>query len=151
MRFAVVILAATVVLSACSERVQSAQATLAQAPAAQAPNIKVWLNSSSGVYHCPGTRWYGATKEGRYLDEKIAIDSGYHVSGDASCGSRPAAVKAAAIIEAADAGKVWVNDSSHVYHCPGTQWYGSTVRGEFMTESNAQKAGHRPANGRKCS
>ena len=22
------------------------------------PNARVWVNSNSGVYHCPGTRWY---------------------------------------------------------------------------------------------
>lgn len=30
----------------------------------EADSIKVWVNTNSGVYHCPGTRWYGNTKEG---------------------------------------------------------------------------------------
>jgi hypothetical protein len=21
------------------------------------PNVRVWVNTNSGVYHCPGTRW----------------------------------------------------------------------------------------------
>lgn len=39
-------------------------------------DVKVWVNTNSGVYHCPGTRWYGNTKEGEYMTQKQAIDSG---------------------------------------------------------------------------
>ncbi len=31
------------------------------------PDVKVWVNTRSGVYHCPGTRWYGNTKQGEYM------------------------------------------------------------------------------------
>jgi len=45
------------------------------------PNLaianKVWLNTNSGVYHCPGTRWYANTKKGKFIDEKSAITKGY--------------------------------------------------------------------------
>lgn len=37
---------------------------------------KVWVNSASSVYHCPGTRWYGATKAGYYASEQQARASG---------------------------------------------------------------------------
>jgi hypothetical protein len=46
--------------------------------------------------------------------------------------------------------KVWVNDTSHVYHCPGTRWYGATKRGEYMTQKQAQDTGNRPAYGKSC-
>ncbi len=46
--------------------------------------------------------------------------------------------------------KVWVNIPTHVYHCPGDQWYGTTKKGEYMTQKQAQDAGNRPANGRYC-
>jgi hypothetical protein len=46
--------------------------------------------------------------------------------------------------------KVWVNTGSGVYHCPTTQWYGNTKRGEYLTQADAQKKGYRPANGRTC-
>ena len=45
---------------------------------------------------------------------------------------------------------VWVNTSSRVYHCPGTRYYGKTARGDYMSEGEAQRAGHRPASGRQC-
>jgi len=47
--------------------------------------------------------------------------------------------------------RVWVNTSSGVYHCPGSQWYGTTRRGIYMTESAAAAAGYRPAYNRRCS
>ena len=41
------------------------------------PDVKVWVNTRSGVYHCPGTRWYGKTKEGEYMTQKQAQQKGY--------------------------------------------------------------------------
>lgn len=46
--------------------------------------------------------------------------------------------------------KVWVNTRSHVYHCPGTQWYGNTKQGKYLSEGEAQKEGDRPAYGHPC-
>lgn len=37
----------------------------------------VWVNTDSGVYHKPGTRWYGKTKQGKYMLEADAIKAGY--------------------------------------------------------------------------
>lgn len=48
------------------------------APADQGkPDVKVWVNTASGVYHCPGTRWYGATKHGEYMTQAEAQKKGY--------------------------------------------------------------------------
>jgi hypothetical protein len=46
--------------------------------------------------------------------------------------------------------KVWVNTKSHVYHCPGTRYYGNTKNGDYMTQAEAQKTGNRPAYGKAC-
>lgn len=45
----------------------------------------VWVNLSSGVYHCPGTEHYGSTKRGEYLAEAVAIDSGYRAKDGRPC------------------------------------------------------------------
>jgi hypothetical protein len=45
---------------------------------------------------------------------------------------------------------VWVNTNSGVYHCPNTRWYGNTKNGEYMTQSEAQAKGYRPAYGGAC-
>jgi hypothetical protein len=49
--------------------------------------IKVWVNTNSGVYHCPGTRWYGTTKHGKYMGECAAIKDGNRPAYGKACGS----------------------------------------------------------------
>ena len=37
----------------------------------------VWVNTDSGVYHKEGTRYYGKTKQGKYMTEANAQKAGY--------------------------------------------------------------------------
>jgi hypothetical protein len=37
----------------------------------------VWVNTDSGIYHKPGSRWYGKTKRGKYMTEADAVKAGY--------------------------------------------------------------------------
>jgi competence protein ComEA len=72
----------------------SSAAPAAPAPAASAPPAAksapqaqpspgsgmVWVNLDSGVYHKEGTRYYGKTKNGKYMSEADAIKAGYRAA-----------------------------------------------------------------------
>ena len=49
-------------------------------------NVKVWVNTNSGVYHCQGTRWYGKTKSGQFMTQREAQAKGYRPAYGAVCG-----------------------------------------------------------------
>jgi cytoskeletal protein RodZ len=58
-------------------------ATTQQAPPANSAGM-VWVNTDSGVYHKPGTHWYGKTKQGKYMTEGDAQKAGYRAAGAAA-------------------------------------------------------------------
>ncbi len=67
----------------------ASQPAPASAPAKSAPSGAsqgtpgpgtVWVNLDSGIYHYPGTRYYGKTKSGKYMPESDAVKAGYHAA-----------------------------------------------------------------------
>jgi hypothetical protein len=56
----------------------------AQQASGAAPN-KVWVNTASMVYHCPGDRYYGKTKAGKYMTEPEAKAAGAHGERNTTC------------------------------------------------------------------
>jgi hypothetical protein len=50
-------------------------------PVAPASNATmVWVNTESGIYHKQGSRYYGKTKQGKYMTEADAIKAGYRAA-----------------------------------------------------------------------
>ena len=51
--------------------------TNAQPPAGSG---MVWVNLDTKIYHREGDRWYGKTKNGKYMSEQDAMNAGYRAS-----------------------------------------------------------------------
>ena len=64
-----------------------AAASAGQSEQEKKEEVRVWVNTDSGVYHCPGTRWYGKTKQGKYMGECAAIKDGNRPASGKPCGS----------------------------------------------------------------
>lgn len=59
----------------------------AAAPAAGGGAGQVWVNTGSKTktYHCQGSKWYGKTKQGKYMSAADAQAAGYHAAKNEKC------------------------------------------------------------------
>jgi hypothetical protein len=118
-----------------------------------------------------GTYFTGATKQGACRGHK-GIKTWYGAATPASPATKasksnpaPSAVPSSAPSPTATpkasnntlpaapgggAGQVWLNTASNVYHCPGTQWYGKTKAGIYISEDQAKAKGAHADHGKPC-
>lgn len=66
-------------------KVAAPTATAAPGGGAGAGAGKVWVNTPSKVYHCPGTKYYGKTKQGEYMTEGAAKAAGDRAEHGKAC------------------------------------------------------------------
>jgi hypothetical protein len=46
---------------------------------------------------------------------------------------------------------VWLNANGKVYHCPGSNFYGKTKSGSYLSEAEAKAKGAHPSRNKPCS
>jgi hypothetical protein len=83
--FALIVVLLSVIACGSSQAVANRDRQLAT-QSAESAKVIVWVNTNSGVYHCPGTRWYGKTKSGRFMTQREAQSKGHRPAYGAVCG-----------------------------------------------------------------
>jgi hypothetical protein len=114
-----------------------------------------------------GTYYTGATKKGACRGHKGVkdwyADAATAPATKPTAAAAPAPAAAPASAPAAKtsantatpapggrAGQVWLNTATNVYHCEGTEWYGKTKAGAYMTEAEAKAKGAHADHGKAC-
>jgi hypothetical protein len=145
----------------------AAQVAVAQAPAGSTGQCKdgTYSTAASKQGACRGHQgvkeWYSATSAMPAAKTaapapapapKAVAPAPAPVTAPAAMPKASPASKAASMPQAAGGGPglVWVNTSSNVYHCYGSDYYGKTKAGAYMSESDAKAKGAHADHGHAC-
>ena len=115
----------------------AAKAAPAPAAAAASPDMQTFVCKDGSTMSAASSK--GACSGRKGIDQQA--------TAKAAAGAKPAATAA----PGGGAGKVWVNEDTKIYHCPGTRYYGQTKAGKYMSEAEAKAAGMHGANNKTCS
>jgi hypothetical protein len=157
-------------LMALAAGIFAAQVAVAQAPAGSTGQCKdgTYSTAASKQGACRGHQgvkeWYSATAPAAAAAPAAAPAAAKVATPPPAPAPAPAAAPAAAAAKASPAAKaaampqaagggpglVWVNTASNVYHCPGTDYYGKTKAGAYMSEADAKAKGAHADHGKAC-
>ena len=84
--FALIVVLLSLIACGSSSRAVAHRDSPVTTQSAGSATVTVWVNTNSGVYHCPGTRWYGKTKSGQFMTQREAQSKGYRPAYGAVCG-----------------------------------------------------------------
>jgi hypothetical protein len=150
-------------LMAVAAGLLAAQVAMAQAPAGSTGQCKdgTYSTAASKQGACRGHQgvkeWYAAGAPAAAAKTPAPAPTPAPTPAPAAASAAAAkaspASKAAAMPQAAGGGPglVWVNTSSNVYHCYGSNYYGKTKEGSYMSEADAKAKGAHPDHGHACS
>ena len=149
-------------LMAVAAGLLAVQVAMAQAPAGSTGQCKdgTYSTAASKQGACRGHQgvkeWYAAGAPAAAKTPAPAptpAPTPAPAAAPAAAAKASPASKAAAMPQAAGGGPglVWVNTSSNVYHCYGSNYYGKTKEGSYMSEADAKAKGAHPDHGHACS
>ena len=138
----------------------ASQLCMAQAPAGAPAGATGLCND--GTYYTGATKkgackghkgvkdWYADAAPAPAPAKTPATAAPTPAAAPASAPAAKTTAKTAAPAPGGGAGQVWLNTASNVYHCPGTEWYGKTKAGAYMTEAEAKAKGAHADHGKAC-
>lgn len=139
---------------ACGLVLAASQFGLAQAPAGATGACKdgSYTTNATKSGACSGHKgvkeWYADPKKAPAAPPAPAATP---AATPAAAKTTPAKAKTEiAQAPGGGAGQVWLNTDSNVYHCSGSQYYGKTKTGAYMTEAAAKGKGAHPDHGKPC-
>ncbi len=139
---------------------QAKPAAPAPAPAAAATPAPAAPAAEQSFVCKDGSTVSSATSKGACTGHKgIDKDATAKAASAAAKPVAPAAAPAAtgkaastpmAVAPGGGPDKVWANENTKVYHCPGSRHYGTTKHGVYMTEADAKGKGMHASHNKAC-